>query len=60
MVDIFVFINRENFMLSWNEHEKKCYNLGALAPYLIHQNLRVYVVFSARISTFGTIMCLLQ
>ena len=23
------FISRTNFMLSWTEHEKKCYNLGA-------------------------------
>ena len=26
---IFIFISRENFMLSWVEHEKKFYNLGA-------------------------------
>ena len=25
---IFIFISRENFMLSWDEHEKKFYNLG--------------------------------
>ena len=29
IVGIFTFISRENFMLSWVEHEKKFYNLGA-------------------------------
>ena len=29
IVDIFIFINRENFMLSWVEQKKKFYNLGA-------------------------------
>ena len=28
-VVIFIFSSRENFMLSWIEHEKKFYNLGA-------------------------------
>ena len=29
IVGIFIFISRENFILSWVEHEKKFYNLGA-------------------------------
>ena len=29
IIGIFIFISRENFMLSWGEHEKKFYNLGA-------------------------------
>ena len=29
VVGIFIFISRENFMLSWVEHEKKFYNLRA-------------------------------
>ena len=29
IVGIFIFISRENVMLSWVEHEKKFYNLGA-------------------------------
>ena len=28
-IGIFVFISRENFMLSWVEHEKKFYDLRA-------------------------------
>ena len=28
---IFIFISKENVMLSWVEHEKKFYSLGALA-----------------------------
>ena len=32
-VGIFIFISRENFMLSWVEHEKKFYNLGAWSTY---------------------------
>ena len=31
IVGIFIFISRENFMLSGVEHEKKFYNLGAYA-----------------------------
>ena len=29
IVDIFIFIGRENFMLSWAKHEKKLYTLEA-------------------------------
>ena len=29
IIGIFIFISRENFMLTWVEHEKKFYNLGA-------------------------------
>ena len=35
VVGIFIFISRENFMLSWVEHEKKFYNLGARTQHFL-------------------------
>ena len=37
------FIRRTNFMLSWVEHEKKFYNLGARAiPYILYYPKDLY------------------
>ena len=39
------FINRESLMLSWVEHEKKFYNLGALLPIaLLHKRNTMYII----------------
>ena len=38
VVGIYLFISRENFMLSWVEHEKKFYILGAWLDVLFYSS----------------------
>ena len=41
IVGIFTFMTKWNFMLSWVEHEKKFYNLGAWSLRVIRRSLHI-------------------